>query len=92
MFTVEFCIHRSPPTIVLGNPHDELPILKHRQLACQIGAFGAIAFESSVDLKINAIHGNLISHSGVLQYPNGLDITTTLTFQQPMMGLYVSSN
>ena len=28
-------------------------MVKHRQLARQVGVFGAIAFESSMDLKIN---------------------------------------
>jgi hypothetical protein len=32
-------------------------MVKHRQLARQVGAFGAIAFESSVDLKIKIRRG-----------------------------------
>jgi hypothetical protein len=40
-------------------------VIKHRQLVRQVGAFGATAIESSTDLKINAIRGNLIFHNSV---------------------------
>ena len=32
-------------------PHDELPVIKHRQLARQVGAFGEFMLESSADLN-----------------------------------------
>jgi hypothetical protein len=42
----------------LGYPRGELPIIKHRQLARQVGAFGDSAVESSVD------HDNMIFSVG----------------------------
>ena len=32
-----------------------LPVIKHRQLAWQVGAFGEFAFESSMDLDITMV-------------------------------------
>jgi len=34
----------------LGYPHDEMPVIKDRQLACQVGAFGDFTIESTADL------------------------------------------
>jgi hypothetical protein len=74
-----------------GVPRGELPVIKHRQLTRQIGAFGDFAIESSTDLKINAVRGSLISHGGVLQQPYGLVVMATTAFRLPATGLHLSS-
>jgi hypothetical protein len=48
-FTIEFHISQSPNNY-LGYPHGRLSVVKHRQLALQIGAFDGFAIESSMDL------------------------------------------
>ena len=35
-----------------GYPHGRLSVVKHRQLVCQVGAFGEFVSESSTNLKI----------------------------------------
>jgi hypothetical protein len=63
MFIVEFCIRRSPPTIVLGNP------VTSCRSSRQVGAFTAIAIKDTTDLKINIICNRSASHGDLLRWP-----------------------
>ena len=55
--SIVFCVHRRVPHMLKpkqycpGDPRGRLSVVKHRQLASQVGAFGEFASESSMDLN-----------------------------------------
>jgi hypothetical protein len=49
VLTIEFHTSRNPNNC-LGYPHDRLSVVKHQQLACQVGDFGGFVSKSSTNL------------------------------------------